>query len=105
MRKSKLEFYEDIICTLARKALTIDDLAFHCNMNCTTLQQRLEFLVKNNITSTEIGHDNRKFYTLTRRGLAIFKTFCIARFLEKHQTSAKQAEQSLQEIPAQPEKP
>ncbi len=85
MRRSKLELYEDIIGALTKKALTIDDIAFECNMNCVTLQQRMEFLIKNNLVDLEISLDNRAFYVLTRRGLAISRTLVIAKGLEKMQ--------------------
>jgi predicted transcriptional regulator len=99
MRRSKLEFYEDIINALAKKALTIDGLAFQGNMDCVTLQQRLDFLVKNNITDIEISRDNKTYYVLTRRGLAVSKTLRLAKRLEKLQTTARKAE-TRQETPS-----
>jgi len=85
MRRSRLELYVDIICALAHKALTTDEIAFQCNTNCLTLQQKLDFLVEHDIVSIEVSQDNRPFYVLTRRGVSIFKTFSIARNLEKLQ--------------------
>ncbi len=89
MKKSKLEFYEDILCTLASKPLTLDDLAFSCNMNCVTLQQRLEFLIQNDIVSIEINHENATFYFLSRRGESISKTFRLIKRLKRLQTNEK----------------
>lgn len=85
MRRSRLELYEEVICTLAKKALTIDSLAFECNTNCVLLQEQLDFLVTNDIVSIEISRNNKAFYVLTRRGLAISKTFGQAKILEKLQ--------------------
>jgi len=86
MGKSKLEAYEDIIRNLTQEALTIDDIAFKCGMHCVNLQQRLNFLVSNNIVDIEISRDNRAFYVLTRRGLTISKTLALTKQLEKLQT-------------------
>jgi predicted transcriptional regulator len=103
MRRSKLELYEDIISALTKRALTIDGIAFECNMDCVILQQRLDFLVNNNIAEIEISRDNRAYYVLTRRGLAISKTVDITKRMKKMQTNAKTANEALQTIPALPE--
>jgi len=87
MRRSKLETYEDIISSLEENALTIDDIAFECYMDCVNLKQRLDFLMENNIVEIEISDDNRSFYVLTRRGIAISKTLILAKKLEKLQTT------------------
>jgi predicted transcriptional regulator len=87
MRKSKLETYNDIISCLAEKALTIDSIAFKCDMDCVLLQQRLDFLLKHNLVDIEISLDNKAFYVLTRRGMAISKTLILTKKLEKLQTN------------------
>ena len=87
MRRSKLEFYQDIISALVKRALTIDDIAFECNTSCVTLEPRLDFLVSHNIAAVEIRRDNKAFYILSRRGLAISKTLSIAKRLERLQTT------------------
>jgi len=86
MRRSKLELYEEIICALAKNALTIDSIAFQCNTNCVTLQDQLEFLLTQNMVSIEVSRNNRAFYVLTQRGAAISKTLAITKSLEKLQT-------------------
>jgi predicted transcriptional regulator len=87
MQRSKLELYEDIICALAFQAQTADSLAFECSTDCTLLIQRMEFLVQNDIVSIEVSRDNRAFYVLTRRGVAVARTFRITKHLEKLRTS------------------
>jgi len=87
MPKSKLEAYEDILNTLNEQALTIDDIAFRCGMNCVNLQQRLNFLVKHSVVEIEVSRDNRAFYVLTMRGLTIAKTLAVTKRLEKLQTN------------------
>jgi predicted transcriptional regulator len=100
MRRSKLELYEDIISALTKRALTIDGIAYECNTDCIILQQRLDFLMNNNIVDVEISRDNKAFYVLTRRGLAISKTLDITKRLKKLQTNAKTTNEALQTIPA-----
>jgi len=103
MRRSRLELYIDIICAIAPRALTIDEIAFHCNTNCLTLQQRIDFLVAHGIVAVEVNGDNQTFYVLTRRGMSIFKTFCIAKNLEKLQgdPQTKEAMQVVSELDPQ----
>ena len=103
LRRSKLELYEDVICALAKEALTIDDIAFECNTSCVLLQDQLQFLVDNDIVSIEVSRDNRAFYVLSRRGVAISKTLAIAKRLEKLQTSHQTSAKALQAVPAFPE--
>ena len=87
MPRSKLQLYEEIICSMTKKALTIDEIAFECGTNCILLQNRLNFLAKQEIVNVVTGRDNRKLYVLTRRGSAISKTVANTRRLEKLQTS------------------
>ena len=100
MRRSKLELYEDIICTLASKAFTLDGLAFECNLNCITLQQHMDFLINNDIVSIEISRDDKAFYVLTRRGAAISKTLAVTKRLEKLQTQPETEDETIQAIAA-----
>jgi len=98
-KRSKLEIYEDIICSLAKKSLTMDSLAFECSTNCGLLQNRLEFLIANNMVFIEVDKENRAFYVLTARGLAISKTFAITKRLEKLKTIPQASAIDLQAIP------
>jgi predicted transcriptional regulator len=98
MPRSKLELYEEVICALAKKALTIDGIAFECNTSCVLLQDQLEFLVKNDIVNMEVSRDNRVFYVLSRRGVAIFKTLVITKRLQKLQTPQQSSEEASQQV-------
>jgi len=99
MRRSKLELYEDILCALVNKLLTVDAIAYACNMDCVALRQRLEFLLKNGLVE-EKNFRKRTCYALTRRGLAIFKTLALTKRLEKLQTTMKKMDEALQAIPS-----
>ena len=73
MHKSKLELYEDILVALDNKILTIDALAYSCNMDCLILRNRLDFLLKNDVVEEKTT--NKKAFCVsgslkdrTRRG-------------------------------------
>ena len=99
MRRSKLELYEDILKALVNKSLTIDSIAYACNMDCIGLRQRLDFLFKSGLVE-ERNYKKKTRYALTRRGLAIFKTLALTKSLEKLQTNIKRIDEVLQVIPA-----
>jgi len=98
MRRSKLELYEDVLHALVKKPLTVDSIAYECNMDCIALRQRLDFLVKNGLV--EENHKKKTFYALTKRGLSIYKTLTITRRLEKLQTTTKMIDEALEALPA-----
>ena len=99
MRRSKLELYEDILTALADKRLTVDTVAYACNMDCIALRQRLDFLLKSGLVE-ERNYKKKTRYALTRRGLAIYKTLTLTRRLEKLQTTVKDVDEALKLIPA-----
>jgi len=98
MRRSKLELYEDVLNSLGKKPLTVDSIAYECNMDCIALRQRLDFLIKNGLVE-EKNCKKKTAYALTKRGLAIFKTLTITKRLEKLQTTVKMIGDALQALP------
>jgi len=99
MRKSKLELYETILSALIDKYLSIDSLAFECNMDCVAVNERLDFLMKNRLV--EKNHCNNKvLYSLTTRGEAIYKTLAITQRLNKLKASIKIINKALHALPA-----
>jgi predicted transcriptional regulator len=99
MRRSKLELYEDILTALVDRNLTVDAIAYDCNMDCFGVRTRLDFLLKSNLVE-EKTYKEKTRYALTRRGLAIYKTLAITKSLEKLQTNIKRIDEALQAIPA-----
>lgn len=99
MQRSKLELYEEILYALVRKHITVDAIAYTCNMDCVALRQRLQFLLENGLVE-EKNFGKRTCYIITRRGLAIFKTLTLTKRLEKLQTNMKKIEEALQAIPS-----
>lgn len=99
MRRSKLELYEEVLTALADKHLTVDAIAYACNMDCFALRQRIEFLLKNGLVE-ERHYKKKTRYALTRRGLAIYKTLVVTKHLEKLQTNMKKINEALHAIPS-----
>jgi predicted transcriptional regulator len=99
MRRSKLELYEDTLRVLVGKSLTVDSIAYKCNMDCVALRQRLVFLVKSGLVKEE-NCKKKTVYALTKRGIAIFKTLTITSRLEKLQTPNRLIADAWQVIPA-----
>ena len=98
MRKSKLERYEQILSALADKYLSVDSLAFECNMDCVAVNERLDFLMKNRLV--EKNNCNQKvLYSLTTRGEAISKTLAITKRLNKLKSSIKIINAALRALP------
>jgi predicted transcriptional regulator len=88
MHKSKLELYGEVLQALTKRSLTIDRIAFECNMDCVVLTQRLTFLAKNDLIQ-ECTFQNKIAYALTRRGLTVSKTLAVTKRLEKLQVTAE----------------
>jgi predicted transcriptional regulator len=99
MQKSKLELYEEILYALVNKHMTVDAIAYACNMDCVALRKRLGFLLQQGLVE-EKNFGNVTCYALTRRGLAIFKTLALTKRLEKLQTTMKKIDEALQAIPS-----
>jgi predicted transcriptional regulator len=98
MRRSKLESYEAILEVLVKGPLTIDKIAYKINMNCTVLVRYLDFLMKNDLA--EKRPSNKKtVYAITERGMAVFKTLNLQKYLEKVTASLRAIDDALQTMP------
>jgi predicted transcriptional regulator len=88
MHKSKLELHEEILSALIDQNLSVDNLAFLCNIDCATVKELLDFLEKNQLV--ENNHSYTKvLYSLTERGEAVYKTLTKAKRLNKLKESMK----------------
>jgi len=99
MQRSKLELYEEILYALVKRHLTIDSIAYACNIDCVALRKRLEFLQQQGLVE-EKEFRKGTCYVLTRRGLAIFRTLALTKRLEKLQTTMKKIDEVLRTIPS-----
>jgi predicted transcriptional regulator len=98
MRESRLEQYENLMEALVDHYLSVDSLAFACNMDCVAVNQRLGFLMKNGLVEEKKCH-NKKLFALSKRGLSIHKTLAITRRLEKLRPLAKLVNDALLTFP------
>jgi len=98
MRQSKLESYQEILCVLAKKSSTVDEIAYQCNMNCVNVGNRLTFLVENGLLE-QSSDEKKRVFSLTRRGKAIYQTLAIAKNLERLQDTAKTMNETIQTLP------
>ena len=98
MQRSKLELYIDVLHALANKPLTVDSIAYECNMDCVALRQRIDYLIKNGLVEEKL-YKKKTVYALTKRGLSIHKTLTITKRLEKLQITIKMIDDALQALP------
>lgn len=98
MRRSKLETYEAILEALVKKPLTIDNLAYETNMDCTGLKPRLNFLLENSLIEERSRHE-KTFYALTERGITVLKTLSFQKYLEKIANTIRTMDEALQILP------
>jgi predicted transcriptional regulator len=98
LAKSKLENYEELITALVGRYLSVDSLAFACNMNCVAVDQRLGFLIKNGLVEEKRCH-NKTMYCLTKRGMTIQRTLAIAKRLEQLKVTVKTTDETFVAVP------
>jgi predicted transcriptional regulator len=98
MRRSKLESYEAILEALVKEPLTVDNIAYKTNMDCTALDRHLTFLIKNGLVE-ERSLGKKTLYAMTERGMAVFKTLNFQKYLEKVTKSLRAIEDALQAVP------
>lgn len=82
MRKSKLESYEDILEVLVNNPLTLDQIAYKINIDCTILRQHLNFLIKNGLVE-ERGSDKKTLHAITEKGIAVLRTLNFQKYLQR----------------------
>jgi len=92
--KSKLENYEVLMAALVDRYLSVDSMAFACNMDCVAVNERLSFLIKNGLVE-EKQVRSKKMYALTKRGQAIQKTLAITKRLEQLKTTVRAVDEAI----------
>jgi len=99
MKKSKLETYEEILGALIQKPLTIDNIAFETNIDCSTVKNRLDFLIRNGLVEERISNKKTRF-AITERGTTVYKTLNFQKYLERVANTIRLMDDALQTIPA-----
>ena len=98
MRRSKLESYEDILEALIRRPLTIDDIAYETNMDCSVLRRYLDSLVKNGLVEKR-ALGKKSVHAITERGMAVFKTLNFQKYLERVTNAIRAMDEAMHIIP------
>jgi predicted transcriptional regulator len=98
MRRSKLESYEAILGALVKKPLTIDGIAYEADMDCAVVEQRLDFLIQNELVHERIA-GRKTAYALTERGITVLKTLNFQKYLEKVASTIRAMDEALQALP------
>jgi len=98
LRKSKLESYEAILEALVKKPQPIERIAYETDMDCTVLAKRLGFLVENGLVEERPMPKDTK-YSITERGVAVFKTLNFQKYFEKISNSLSTLDDALQSLP------
>jgi len=98
MRRSKLESYEAILGALVKKPLSIDNIAYETDMDCSLLKQRLDSLLKNSLVE-ERNISAKTRYAITEKGVAVLKTLSFQKYFEKVANSIRMVDEALQVLP------
>ena len=76
MRRSKFEMYTDIMRIMAYQGpKKITHLMYKSNTNMLVLKKSVRQLINKGLIQETKTVDNRKFYNLTKQGLAAVKAF------------------------------
>ena len=76
MRRSKLEMYVDILKVLSQRGpLKLTHVMYKANVNCGTLKEYLDFLLKQGLVEERIVGKRRVVYAATQRGVTVLKFF------------------------------
>jgi predicted transcriptional regulator len=97
MRKSKLELYEEVLSALVDQNLSVENIAFLCNMDHASTIEVLEFLEKNRLVENNHSYTKR-LYSLTTRGEEVYKSLTKNKRLKKLKNSIntiKETEKTL----------
>lgn len=74
MQKSKLEMNTDILKILASQGpRRLTQLMDKTGLSQSVLKQYLDFLIQQNLVEKQNLGENKKFYTITERGLKVLK--------------------------------
>jgi predicted transcriptional regulator len=97
MRRSKLETYEAILEVLVSKPLTIENIAYEIDMDCTVLVERLDYLLENGLVELR-AMGKKGGYAVTERGVAVLKALNFQKYLAHIANKLTMIDEALQVI-------
>jgi len=87
MPSSKLETYLNILEVLVDRPQKMDQIVRKTRLERRALKRHMYFLVSNGVIEKRSLSDKQVVYALTERGLAVFKTLRVLKYLEKLKSS------------------
>lgn len=97
MGRSKLEVYEAILEALVSKPLSVENIAYEADMDCTVLVERLDYLLENGLVGLRpIG--KKGGYAITDRGVAVLKALNFQKYLARIASKLSVIDEALQVI-------
>jgi predicted transcriptional regulator len=76
MRRSKLETYVDILSVLSQRGpLKLTHIMYKANINCSILNEHLDFLIKQELIQKRTIEKERIVFSITPRGAIVLKYF------------------------------
>jgi predicted transcriptional regulator len=76
MRRSKLEMYIDILNVLGNRGpLKLTHIMYKANINCSVLNEYIDFLIKQNLIEKRTIQKERIVFEITQRGITVLKYF------------------------------
>ncbi len=97
MGRSKLEAYEAILDALVSKAMSVENIAYEADMDCTVLVARLDYLLENGLVALRpIG--KKGGYAITERGVAVLKALNFQKYLARVANKLSMIDEALQVI-------
>ena len=84
MTLSKLEKYLNILEALVDRPKRLENVAYIAKMECNSVKQSLGFLILNGLIEERcLRNGKRVVYAITERGISVFKTLRMLRYLER----------------------
>jgi predicted transcriptional regulator len=97
MPPSKLEKYMSVLKALALKPLKIDSIAYKVKMECISVKRSLDFLITNGLVEKTMLPGKHEVYSISERGLSVFRTLRTLRQLEELKKTMPKAAQEANE--------
>jgi predicted transcriptional regulator len=78
--------------------MKLDSIAYKIKMECTSVKRSLDFLIDNGLVEKSMLNGKREVYSISERGLSVFRTLRTLRQLEElKKTLPAAAEQTSEE--------
>ena len=97
MRRSKLETYEAVLEALVAKPLSVENISYETDIECSVLVERLDYLLENGLVELRpVGEKGG--YAITERGVAVLKALNFQKYLARVANKLSVIDEALQVI-------